>query len=423
MLLISPAPLWAIAQSATPIASPVSAEFPGAPPPAWLEFGIDGRLIARAIATSSCPAIMLDGRDHPMAVRAAATKDFPVVACEATVPFGISSAEILDQAMPLPEGPFERIAVIGDTGCRLDDWEKKFQACNDPESWPFAQVAASVAAWEPDLIIHVGDYLYREAPCPVSGFNCVGSPHGDNWPTWAADFFTPASSLLGSAPLLVMRGNHETCGRNPMGWFRFLDPRPFSETCDRFTDPYVAPLNDLTVAVIDSAEAADTKASDEEDAEYARQFDQLAKEAPAGSWLVTHRPVWGILDLHGGDIEVRNSAFMGATDGTLKAEYALVLSGHIHLAQAIGFEQTAGRPPQIISGNAGTALDEISLATPTLADLGDPDIEEAEVFSSFGFLTLEPDGDTWLAIQRDAAGQPFARCVIGLPEMQCEPVE
>ncbi len=419
-LLISLAPVWAAAQSATPIASPVGTESPGALPPAWLEFGSDGRLTARAIVPLSCPPITLDGGDTPMSVRAKATVDFPVVVCEATIPFGVTSATILNQILPLPNGPINRIAIIGDTGCRLDDWGKKYQACNDPASWPFAQVAASVAEWEPDLIIHVGDYLYRESPCPPSGFDCVGSPHGDNWPTWSADFFAPASSLLASAPWLLMRGNHETCDRNPAGWFIFLDPRSYSDACERFTDPYVAPVNGLTFAVIDSAEAADTKASPEEDAEYARQFDQLARESPAGSWLVTHRPVQGILDFNHGDIEVQNAAFEAATGGAMKGGYALVLSGHIHLAEVIASDSDAERPPQVIAGNSGTALDEISLATPTVPDFGDPAIEEVEVYASFGFLTMEPIGDGWLAVQRDAAGQPLVECVLETPDLRCE---
>mgnify|MGYP000167914488 CR=1 FL=1 len=63
-------------------------------------------------------------------------------------------------------------------------------------------VAGAVAAWDPDLIVHVGDYLYRESPCPEGQSGCAGSPHGDNWATWNADFFAPASPLLGAAPPL-----------------------------------------------------------------------------------------------------------------------------------------------------------------------------------------------------------------------------
>ena len=46
-------------------------------------------------------------------------------------------------------------------------------------------------------MIHVGDYIYREDPCPAGDEGCAGSPYGDNWPTWEADFFEPAGAALG----------------------------------------------------------------------------------------------------------------------------------------------------------------------------------------------------------------------------------
>jgi hypothetical protein len=196
------------AQPGMPIASRLITEATTTLPPPWLEFGPDGRLIARVIVDGDCPALAVDGFDVPMSRRAPASGAFPVVTCEATVPFGTETASILDQDLPLPGGPIRRIAVIGDTGCRLNDWEKKYQACNDPDAWPFAQVARAVADWNPDLIVHVGDYLYRESPCPEGMAGCEGNPYGDNWATWDADFFTPAASVLGAAPWVFMRGNH-----------------------------------------------------------------------------------------------------------------------------------------------------------------------------------------------------------------------
>jgi hypothetical protein len=405
------------------MSSPVSSSIDATLPPAWLEFGPDGRLAARVIVDGACPLIMLDGLEAVMMPRATSSDAFPVVACEATVPFGVAAASIGGQALPIPDAPYARIAVIGDTGCRLDVWPggSAYQACNDPTAWPFAQVAASVAAWEPDLIIHVGDYLYREDPCPASVPGCAGSPHGDNWDTWNADFFSPASPLLGVAPWVFMRGNHETCARNPAGWFNYLDARDVQSSCQRYTEPYVAPLNGLTLAVIDSAEAGDQTTTPEENAQYKRQFDLLAQLAPAGSWLVTHRPVHGILEGQHGEFEVENASYQAATGGAIPGYYALVLSGHIHLAEAIAFEPSSDRPLQIISGNSGTALDHIPTASPTAVQLGDPTVADAETLSSFGFLTLEPDGDAWIATQRDANGTPLIGCLLELPEMACGP--
>ena len=411
------------AQTATPAATPLASTDNRTLPPAWLEFGPEGRLFARVIVADDCPSMLIDERETAMAPRAASTEAFPVVACEATVPFGVKSASIDGQPLAIPAAPFSRIAVIGDTGCRLDSWDggSAYQACNDPQEWPFAQVAASVAAWQPDLVMHVGDYLYREDPCPESERGCAGSPYGDNWETWNADFFAPASSLLGVAPWVVMRGNHETCARNAVGWFRYLDPRPFKADCEQFTGPYVAPLNGLSIAAIDSAEAGDQTTTPEENAQYKRQFDLLAELAPAGTWLVTHRPVHGILEGREGESEVENASYQGATGDAIPGDYALVLSGHIHLAEAIAFEASSNGPPQLISGNAGTALDDIPTASPTAGQLGDPTVQDAETLSSFGFLTLEPDGENWIATQRDAAGDPLLSCLLDLPDMRCGP--
>jgi hypothetical protein len=115
-----------LAQSGTPFASPVPATSDGQLPPAWLEFGPHGQLLARVLVTDACPSLLLDGIDVGMQPRTASSDDFPIVACEATIPFGVESAEILVQPLPLPDGPPTRIAVIGDTGCRLNDWEMKF---------------------------------------------------------------------------------------------------------------------------------------------------------------------------------------------------------------------------------------------------------------------------------------------------------
>jgi hypothetical protein len=414
LLLLSGFPA-ASSQLGTPIASPEPA---ASLPPAWLEFGPEGRLIARVIVDGECPSLVIDDLDVDMTRRAPASDAFPVTACEATVPFGTSSASILNQDLPLPRGPIRRIAVIGDTGCRVNDWEKKYQACNDSEAWPFARVAESVAAWHPDLIVHVGDYLYRESPCPTNFGGCEGNPHGDNWATWDADFFDPAASLLGSAPWIFMRGNHETCNRNPEGWFHFLDPRTYQAACQRFTDPYVVPLLGPAFAVIDSAEAADESDTPQETAEYTREFEVLGHIARPGSWLVTHRPVWGILEGKQREFDVENATYAASSGDSLKATYAVVLSGHIHVAETIAFDETSDRRPQLISGNAGTALDDIPTASPSAGELGDPAVAQAETLSAFGFMTIEPDGDVWIATQRDKNGNPLLNCILDVSELR-----
>ena len=111
----------------------------------------------------------------PMTERAAPNDVFPRL-CTIAIPAtaksvsidlpepGESKGEIVETfRVPAPDP--QRILVLGDTGCRIKG--TFVQACNDPVAWPFAGLAKAAAALKPDLVIHLGDYLYRESPCPA----------------------------------------------------------------------------------------------------------------------------------------------------------------------------------------------------------------------------------------------------------------
>jgi hypothetical protein len=183
---------------------------------------------------------------------------FPVSSCEYPLPSGVTGAAVAGQSLPVPKANPTKIVVIGDTGCRLQT-DNGWQSCNDPNPestdtpYPFAAVAAAAAAQNPDLVLHVGDYAYRDNECPAGlGYNCGGSPWGFGWDTWEADLFVPGAPLLAAAPWIMTRGNHEQCNRAGQGWYRFLDTQPFDtadvHTCDdpAYDDP--GPLSSSTTA-------------------------------------------------------------------------------------------------------------------------------------------------------------------------------
>src|SRR4029079_12746833 len=134
--------------------------------------------IARAIVSKkqACPVIRVDKEFYKMQLRSKADKDFPVHSCEYRLPLNAMSAAIEGQTLALPPKKLEKIVIIGDTGCRLKDPE--VQGCNNPKSWPFAELAEHLSELNPDLVIHVGDYHYRESPCPAWKKSCKGSPYG-----------------------------------------------------------------------------------------------------------------------------------------------------------------------------------------------------------------------------------------------------
>jgi hypothetical protein len=139
--------------------------------------------------------------------------------------------------------------------------------------------------------------------------------------------------------------------------------------------------------------------------------------------LVTHRPVWGILDGKEGDFQVENAAFDAATKGSLYGDYGLVICGHIHVAGLLGLDEVSQRPTHLVSGNAGTALNQIPTASPTAGDLHDPAVTQAETFSSFGFMTLEPAEIGRTATQRDKLAKPLLECVVVLDQLTCEAID
>jgi hypothetical protein len=387
---------------------------------AWVELGPGGGALARVITeAAACPGLTVDGATRPMQVRAASDGgSFPVTVCEAPLPAGARSAGVAGQALAVPAPAPRRILVIGDTGCRMKA-PSDFQACNDPAAWPFARVAARAAAWRPELVIHLGDFHYRESPCPAGNAGCAGNPAGDTWPSWRADLFAPAAPLLRAAPWVMIRGNHETCSRAGEGWSRFLEPGPRPASCTDNTGPHVVPLGAVVLAVIDSSSASDDSAPPADVARYTAQLDQLATMTPPYTWLVTHRPVWGVVGFDG-QIATGNQTLQAAMRGRLPAALTLLLAGHIHLFEGLAFEPR--RPPMLLVGNGGTALDA-PLAQPLVGmTIDGATVTTGKTLASFGYATLEPSsGSDWQARVHDVDGRVVAECLVGRGTMTCSP--
>lgn len=434
------------------------------PDAAYVILGPGGAPIARALTSAaSCPAIELDGRNTAMRVRAPYApiplrplppgadgkprplpQSRPVLACEMPIPAGTASARIAGQPLPLPKADLRRIVVIGDTGCRLKG--KDFQDCNDPNGYPYARVAASAAAWKPDLVVHVGDMHYREDPCPPGRAGCAGSPWGYGWDAWNADFFAPGRALLAAAPWVAARGNHETCTRGGQGWMRFLDPYPYSaaRSCDRpqddddadYSDPYAVPIGgDAQLLVFDSANTSykGFKPGDVRIERYTgllRRIDELSKRA-RHTIAVDHHPLYGFGALHdantgrislfGGDAGLIQ-VFGAASQRLLPSNVEVLLSGHVHLQEQVSF--SSDFPSQFVAGFAGTAEDIVPLPASVPPDTHPAPGAEVEAMSSwidgFGFMTMERTGpDTWQVVIHDRNGAPVNTCSIDGRHSRC----
>jgi len=376
----------------------------------WVQVGPNGITIARVITQrDNCPEIRLNGVSVQMEVRHSPDGDFPVLVCEIIIPQGTIIASVEGRVLKLPVENPKRLVVIADTGCRL---QTSFvpQSCNDPRAWPFKLIAKTAASFNPDLVVHVGDYYYREDPCPPGDMGCEGSPFGDNYASWDADFFSPANKLLRAAPWVFTRGNHEVCSQGGKGWFTFLDPNPPIEDCQEFTPPYVIDIGSVNLLMLDSSAAEDNSAPQDLVGVYAKQINTLENVSGDNAWFITHHPFWGIGE-DSGELYFINDTLQAASGNMLTGGINLVLSAHIHLFEMLTFE--GSRQPQFIIGLSGTELNPPVTVPLAGVNIGGATVAEGFVLNNqFGFALMELHGDVWHVSIRGVVGEELLTCEI-----------
>lgn len=347
----------------------------------WIQLAPNNTVLARAItASGSCPTLAVDGMPVAMQPRSTPTAAFPLLQCEASLPIGGTAAVIDGVALKLPVANPRRIVVIGDTGCRIKG--TAIQACNDPNAFPLNRLLNYAASFLPDLVVHLGDFYYRESACPAAsagdgvttGYG--GSPYGDTWASWNADWFTPAQPLMAVAPMALTRGNHESCARGQDGWFTLLDPRAYSSTAvtctagsaSDFTAPYIVNAGAVQLLMFDSSYANDSAVTPTDVSMYQFELSAIVPQLTRPTLFVTHKPSYGLISatgagastvVTGGDAD-EQALF---TNG-VPAPIGLLLSGHINNYQAVQLA-SASYAPQLVVGNSGTLLDPDYVPTNT----------------------------------------------------------
>ncbi len=426
---------------------------------AWVVLGEDGAAVARIVsADGNCPNILIDGKSYPMSLRARAEtialrptassiadskpSSFPFSTCEYPLPGNATRASVGSHNLPVPKTSPQRIVVIGDSGCRMKKADNAWQDCADPNAWPFAQIARVAASFNPDLVVHVGDYHYRENPCLAGG--CQGSPWGYGWDTWDADLFTPAAPLFAAAPWIVARGNHEECARAGQGWFRFLDPRPYSaaRSCNdpardgegNSSEPYAVPLgSDAQIIVFDSAKVSGSPLdpASAKDAPMLARFQaqfrrvaELAAKPGTLSLFTNHHPILGLTPKAANSVIGGNRALLSAMQADYGTAYyppgiQVALHGHTHLFEAINF--ASDHPATFLSGNSGDNVDQ-SLPDPLPADSSPAAgvvIDQITQSNTFGFLVLDRLQEGWAfkAYRRD--GTLMTTCLLNKSKINC----
>ena len=418
-------------------------------------------LIARAVVPQgvACPKLQVtksngSKKSVAMHIRKAPTNAGSAfagyTACTVHIPAHATDAHIgrakIPAAMP---SSVKQMAVFGDTGCRIKG--STVQNCATPDTWPLAKISQSIANEKPDLVVFTGDFFYREGDCPLTKLSdCGGSPapvpgmpFKDTAYAWAADVLTPMSPIFAKAPILVTRGNHEACNRGGNGYYWLMDPQDGTEnTCAPTQDAAGAltvPSNDLNktfaadvklanhkslrFVVVDSAYGWDCEASSIVPEQTLRYQAAQALAKGHNSWLVVHRPVVGWQPNNdcsptGGWVSTDQTT---ASAGLL-GDYQLMLSSHIHVAEAVNIP---GLPGQLVIGNGGTLLDTVlgpvpTTAGPTFPAVTYPAPTSSWMESKFGYVMATPtSAKHWSMNMHDPEGKLFASCELQSKTITC----
>eukprot|EP00123_Amoebidium_parasiticum_P001419 comp12497_c0_seq1/m.7451 comp12497_c0_seq1/g.7451 ORF comp12497_c0_seq1/g.7451 comp12497_c0_seq1/m.7451 type:complete len:450 (-) comp12497_c0_seq1:34-1383(-) len=376
--------------------------------------------------STHCPSILDSSHGLiPMSVRAPPSDRYPVLTCNVELPKGGGESVLVHGSYrwSVPKYNFKttpRIYTLGDSGCRMKD--TTFQACANTSVWPFASVTNTLATLEAGLVVHLGDYLYRESPCPNNTQGCVGSPTGDTFQTWEEDFFRPATELLRAMPWLFTRGNHEDCERFGEGYFRFLYHGEYNyraeSNCLTYTDPYMVNTGKVMFLSLDTASlyisendvpnlpnSVHNSFIEQVDV-YRTQFQTLynyAKDVPI-SILVTHRPIYGMRNVTSLNhtLIAEDYTLQEAAGSNFPTSLRAILSGHIHMMEYISFSphnraaispSISQRPAQIVVGTAGTLLaTPIDAAEMKKVDVGGLTPQHAQTATQHGYGIVDVVG-------------------------------
>lgn len=351
--------------------------------------------------------------DHglqPVVIRSS-QKEWPEVTFKELTPLKFDSKKI-------------KVAVIGDTGCRLSEARGKvdYQNCNLSDEWPFAEIIQSVVKETYDFAIHTGDYHYREQ-CTDKKL-CPGYTKsvGYGWNTWWDDFYGPAQLLFKKSPVLLVRGNHEDCYRAHAGWGPISAyNKKFADKCDEIEPYQWIEIGDLVFINFDDSAFQDRKASPEEKRQewlkVMRGLSQRITELKTKKeiWFMAHKPVLGFIptrNLEDDPFSIADYLKVLLRESGLAEKIDYFLAGHIHNQQLVLSEKDM---LQIVVGNSGSSLDPFGRKI-----MNDKMISTTVTDRSFGYALFERQGfKNWKFLFKNVKGETDLVCTVKARKISC----
>ena len=301
----------------------------------------------------------------------------------------------------------QTILIMGDTGCRIKESKKgaDYQDCNNPSAWPFQKIVDQSLKENPDLVIHLGDYHYREKCSAGKPCQQMSPVNGYGWLPWELDFFKPIEKLLVKAPIIIARGNHEDCNRAYVGYKKLLANSLWDKECVDYEPAQILTFPNFAIINFDSSAISENPFENDEKV-WIKRFDDLNEKITQlkiqNVWIITHKPFYGIIPFKTSFLPGNISLRAAFEKSTLKNKVSMIFSGHIHTSMVV---KSKLNTTQIVLGNSGTQLDtikgEISQSILSLFSYGSAKLTS----NGFGYAVLKKTNDhIWSIKFKDADG-------------------
>jgi len=343
-----------------------------------------------------CDAPLPDGQG----ITSATLHDTTSAVVQASMRQPVGAAKHVPVSFPGPDpvgrsGKGLRMAVFGDSGCRGPGGRGGQPCSGDParqsDAWVFPDLIddSILPANVPDVVLHVGDYRYRDQSYRTST---------REWRYWRDDLFTPAQPSFAKVPWAFSRGNHEACDQglkySGVGFYLFfgrdLEACKSSNSINVTTlmKPWFFDVADRSagkptahhrIIMVDNGSNADSKAHI---SDYKTAFEWVqtgwANAAPS-AWIASHRPIFGLDTEHEDQNDTRDLGFIqtaieqaNSSVQTSCVPYDMakcglkaIIGGHQHNLQNVVFpaESTDAKrllPQQFVVGHSGVRLREIT---------------------------------------------------------------
>ena len=335
-LALVQAGLWPQAGAAAPLA-------------AWVELigpGSDASIRAVVPAEADCPAVIADGAPIPMQVRAdpgplfrpgkTPRAQFPVRVCELIAPRGKTSMTLaglkpaVTRRRSAAHRGFRRHGLSHEVDA-APGLRRTLGLSRDRKARGQISSRPGHPSWRLSL-----SGIFTGSPV------CQQRPTGYDWKIWNSDFFEPSRALLAAAPWIMVRGNHEICDRAGEGWFRFLDHAPAPPECIPMSAFFVVEPGNLGFVVVDSAQIAreggraPDKPPDDPVGKLQAFYAEVEATVPSRAWMLTHVPFNAVVRTFAGTI-VSDTIQHRAIGERLSRNIKMILSGHVHLFEALSF--------------------------------------------------------------------------------------